>query len=321
MSISGSKVDVICAGNANVDIIVDIYDTDTPANSIKVKAAHLNLGGNAANVACSLARLGADVQLMTAVGSDSVATMIKGIVADAGVATDAFQLLPDGNPSVLNMVLVHEDGRHDFVGAGQKRVAWMPDTSRFADAKIVNVANLLFPPYIQPEISVKTAKAAREAGCIVVADLITVLSRNIEDIAGALPYIDYFFPNEDEAKALTQKEDIDEMADTFLSYGLGTVVIKLGSKGCFIKSRTGLREIVPCFRCDNVVDTVGAGDNFLAGFIRALLEDKDPVACARFASGVAGVSIQYAGACGGVMSKAQVEEAMEGKGPNALCSL
>ena len=65
---------------------------------------------------------------------------------------------------------------------------------------------------------------------IICADMIKPrLNETLDDIREALSYVDYLFPNFEEAKLLTGKETLDEIADNFLlNCGVKTVVIKTG---------------------------------------------------------------------------------------------
>lgn len=68
--------------------------------------------------------------------------------------------------------------------------------------------------------------------------------------------------------------DPNEIADFYLNQSkiTKTVVVKLGSKGAFIKHKDGSSETVAGFKVDQVIDTVGAGDGFAVGMITGLLE-------------------------------------------------
>ena len=86
----------------------------------------------------------------------------------------------------------------------------------------------------------------------------------LDDLHDSLHLIDYITPNEDEARHFSGKEQPEEMADTFLGYGVKNVIIKLGGKGCLFKNAEE-RMILPA--CEiQAVDATGAGDNFVAGF-------------------------------------------------------
>ncbi len=84
------------------------------------------------------------------------------------------------------------------------------------------------------------------------------LNETLEDIRHALSYVDYLFPNFEEARLLTGKETLDEIADSFLDCGVKTVVIKTGKRGCFIK-RADMKMEVPAVSGITAIDTIGAG--------------------------------------------------------------
>jgi sugar/nucleoside kinase (ribokinase family) len=90
-----------------------------------------------------------------------------------------------------------------------------------------------------------------------------------DDVREALRYVDIFFPNEREAKSIAQTKDLT-LAISRLSERVGIVAVQLGSEGAMV--RKGAHE----WRCSplavDVVDTVGAGDSFDAGFIRRFLQ-------------------------------------------------
>ena len=119
-----------------------------------------------------------------------------------------------------------------------------------------------------------------------------------------LPYIDYFFPNEEEAAYYTDMDEPREAVTELLSMGVKGVVVKRGANGIFAgigwenpavgcgesfcatclasscsirdseKIRGGEMFALPAIPVD-AVDTTGAGDHFVAGFITALLKKKD----------------------------------------------
>ena len=97
------------------------------------------------------------------------------------------------------------------------------------------------------------------------------------------------------------------MADAFLAVGVRNVIIKAGTRGCFYKGEQGC-FMEPALSVEPVVDTTGAGDNFVSGFIAGLLEGKPVRECCRFGTACSALSIQAAGAAAGVRSREQVEE-------------
>ncbi len=92
--------------------------------------------------------------------------------------------------------------------------------------------------------------------------------RVINDLAGRA---DMVFPGIQEAKLLTGKDDVQEIADFYHKTGVKTVVIKLGAKGAYTSTQ-GQRFYTDGFKVERVVDTVGAGDGFAVGVVSGILE-------------------------------------------------
>lgn len=91
----------------------------------------------------------------------------------------------------------------------------------------------------------------------------------INDIASKC---DMILPGIGEGLTLTGSDNPDAIADFYLNLGARSVVIKLGPKGAFVKTKDE-SYIVPGFKVEKVVDTVGAGDGFAVGVISGMLEN------------------------------------------------
>ena len=117
-----------------------------------------------------------------------------------------------------------------------------------------------------------------------------------------MKYIDLFIPSLEEAVMLSGKEEPEEIADVFLSMGVKTVVIKLGKKGCFIKDLKGEKHLIPTYTKIKAVDTTGAGDSFVAGFLTGLTKGWNLYECGKFANAVGTHCVMAAGASTGIKS-------------------
>ena len=145
----------------------------------------------------------------------------------------------------------------------------------------------------------------------ITADMIMPrLGETLDDIAGALQYVDYFFPNYDEACLMTGEKDEAKVADKLFSYGIKNVVMKIGTRGCYIRNKDGVM-IVPACKGITAVDTIGAGDNFASGFIAALLQGKDIKGCGEYANCTAAIAVQHPGATSGVQNRQMVEDMLK----------
>lgn len=309
-----NKVDVICIGAAIADLPlypVDKYVFDNVSHPLD--DISMTIGGDAINEATIITRLGHRVSLMSLIGDDIVGNYIEKFANDNNIITKDLKKKAGINTSI-NVGLVRADGERTFI-TNRNGSLWKLDIDsinldNIKDAKILSLASIFNNPLLNNDALVKIFKRAKENNMIICADMVkSRLNEGLEDIKEALSYVDYFFPNYEEASELTGKEDLDNIADTFLSCGVKNVIIKTGKKGCFIKN-SELRKMIPAFLKDSSVkiDTIGAGDNFVSGFISGLLRDEDIENCGLFGNAVAAVSIESIGATTGVKSRSQVEE-------------
>jgi len=120
----------------------------------------------------------------------------------------------------------------------------------------------------------------------------------------SLPYLDYFMPSIDEAVQLAEGEtDPDKIADCFMKKGAENVIIKLGSKGSYLRlSGEEKGNVYPIVGRQKPVDTTGAGDSFCSGFLAAYARDVDPHECMMIANATGGLCTMAKGATTGTKS-------------------
>ncbi len=102
----------------------------------------------------------------------------------------------------------------------------------------------------------------------------------------------------------------EEIADFYLGQSKRTesVVVKLGTEGAFVKTKTGAAYTVSGFKVDKVVDTVGAGDGFAVGLESALLEGKTLEVAVHRACAIGALAVQSAGDSEGYPNRQQLIE-------------
>ncbi|MFP4618430.1 MAG: carbohydrate kinase family protein, partial [Spirochaetaceae bacterium] len=127
--------------------------------------------------------------------------------------------------------------------------------------------------------------------------------------------IDYALPSILEATQMSAgspKENltVEDTAARLVLLGCRNVVIKLGKKGCYIKTEN-LEKHLPSRRVD-VVDTTGAGDSFVAGFILGLMQNWDITDCAAFASTIGALNCRRTGATAGIPDAEEVPQYFPG---------
>ena len=305
-----STVDVVCAGAAITDILLqpvsrEIFDADSyPLDQIK-----MTIGGDAINESTIISRLGHKVALLSMVGDDAAGMFIQSACRKESIDDSGLKVNPSIDTSI-NVGLVAADGERTFVtnrnGSLWKTQASDFDLSKLKGARLLSYASIFNNPLVDGASLVRIFTEAKKEGLVICADMIKPrLDETLDDVRAALGYLDYFFPNRDEAALLTGKETLDDIADVFLECGVKNVVIKNGRHGCFVKTAQDRFEVsaVPGVQA---VDTTGAGDNFVGGFITAILDSKPIRECAKFANSTAAISVRSIGATTGVKNRQQV---------------
>jgi sugar/nucleoside kinase (ribokinase family) len=113
------------------------------------------------------------------------------------------------------------------------------------------------------------------------------------DIETILPYVNVFLPNEKEIKFLTGKKDLAEAIDYIKKY-TDTLVIKRGNQGSIVVHKGKLFDLPPYLN-ENVVDAIGAGDSFNAGYIYKYIQGDSISECQKFANLTGAVSTTASG--------------------------
>ena len=292
------KVEII--GAAIVDVLVTPADERVfeigswPADQIV-----MTYGGDALNEATVLHKLGGNVHLETLLGSDAAGETVLRRMEQVGLEKSGVRVRDDLSTSV-NVVLVKPDGERCFLTnphASQRKLRLEDIPIPFpADVEILCFASIFVFPLMKTAEMAAVFRQAKEQGILVCADMTKCKNRETTaDVAEALQYVDYLFPNDAEAMMLTRKDTVEEAARELLEAGVGTVVIKCGAKGCYIKNKEQ-ESWVPAQENVNRVDTTGAGDSFVGGFLYGLSKGMSLEECAAQANACGAQAVQKVGA-------------------------
>ena len=315
MSEINKKYDVICIGQ----VCQDILTTNVPENAfmretdtVQVDSLTLTSGGDAANEAVVLAKLGDRSALLSRVDTRNVGAMIYEDMKKDGVDVSLLRQVEDCE-TFTSMVFIHPNGDHNFiVGPGRNYTPEMADfdINIFKETRVVSAASLFALGELDTNGIDCIFQTAKEAGAITVADMnFDLAGIGPHGVDTAYPHTDYLMPSFNEAVFVTGKRDPNEIADYFLAAGVKNVLLKMGGEGCFFKNST------ECFYVDpfeiTPVDTTGCGDNFVAAFIHCLLKGMSNRECAEFATAAGAINSQGVGAHMQIQSEQQVLDYMK----------
>jgi sugar/nucleoside kinase (ribokinase family) len=300
---------ILCCGNIVLDTQVRPVEQFKWGTTTWVDSIEQNLGGNGANTSYTLGMLGVPVRLLGMVGRDAFGELALSILNSAGV--DLSAVGRSQAPTTASICPVNAAGDRLFMHLVGSSAEVFPEPIEFTPSIVAGMTHFhLANPFALPHLRKRAPEPlarARTAGLTTSLDTgWDARGRWLEDIEGCLPHLDLLFMNQDEAGMLSGCADPEQAARRMQTLGARDVVIKLGAEGCVVFTMDGV-ERVPGFEVE-VVDTTGAGDCFVGGFLAALSRGAPYSEAARFANAVGALSVQKLGAINGVRTLADTEE-------------
>ncbi len=278
---------ITVVGSVNLDLVASCRAFPRPGETVAATGFSRSPGGKGANQALAARRLGAEVALRAGVGDDALAAEALALLEAAGVDLSGIKVVA-GESTGIALITVDEVGENVIVvvpGANGKLLS--------DDLPDLNTDGVI----CQLEVPVATVEAAarRASGlfCLNAAPSVTVP-------ASLLDRADVIVVNEEERAALGDSLDGSE----------ALVVVTLGARGA-VAHRRGQQVAKAAAPVVATVDTVGAGDTFVAALMVRLLEGAS-VQDALEAGCMAGALATTAhGAQPALPSRAQVDEGLE----------
>jgi sugar/nucleoside kinase (ribokinase family) len=266
-----------------------------------VEEMGIGIGGCASNVGIDLVKLGARAAVVGRVGDDGFGAFVRQTLEQAGADTTGIAVDPEVGTSAT-MVMVHGDGERSFlhyIGANACVLPQdMPDAI-LARAKAVLIAGACVMPGFDGQPAAEVFRRAKAAGAITCLDTVwDATGRWMELVGPMLPEADMFLPSIAEAAEIVGETEPPRIAAKLMDLGVKLVALKCGEEGCYL--RTADEELrLPAYQIDPV-DGTGAGDAFVAGFLRGYLEGWPLEQAARFGCATGALATLAMGATTGL---------------------
>lgn len=314
---TGSKFDVLCIGNAIVDVIARVEDGFVNRHGL-VKGS-MNLidesraeqlygdmgqaievsGGSAGNTAAGVASLGGKAAYFGKVKNDQLGAIFRHDMRAQGVSFDTIPA-EDGPATARSFILVTPDSErtmNTYLGA------CVNFTTSDVDAKTVEAAQVTYMEgylWDRPEakdafkLAARIARAAGRKTSITLSDSFCVERHRDSFLELIRNDIDIVFANEAEIKSLYQTASFDE-ARQAIAKDCSIAVLTRSEAGCVVVNGSEIHAS-PAHPVARVVDVTGAGDLFAAGFLYGVTNGKSLPEAARIGSMAAAEVISHIGA-------------------------
>lgn len=294
--------EVLSLGTMYIDINLTHFPFNQgllPESEIVGRDYEMALGGSALIFARMCTTLGLKTVFIGKTGVDPLGEMLEKLAQESGIVPAFIQ-----DPSVSTNIGINyinpEGQRIMTVGGTANQLLSFKEVERMVSEHIEQVNYFYLGGCFKlksliPSLS-SLAKEAKRRHVRVVLDhgRITnaVSQEEVESIRGLLPFVDFYLPSKKEFLAVWGVEEIEKGFRKISAISKAKVVVKNGINGA--AGFDGEAFNVPAFQVE-AVNTVGSGDSFNAGFIRADRNGLSFEECVRFACATAAMKISQPG--------------------------
>ncbi|HLR40281.1 MAG TPA: ribokinase [Virgibacillus sp.] len=287
-----NKTTVCIVGSINMDLTITTEKMPMQGETVLGNDFATYPGGKGANQAVAAARLGANVNMIGAVGKDPFGTELLEHLQTEGINVEGIMKDSEKPTGIANIILSEDDNR----------IIVAPGANMHVDAELVNKHQQLIKQsdvvLLQLEIPLETVvytlEIARKYDVPVIVN-----PAPYQDLPGpVLTHAAYVTPNEIEVEAMQADPLYDSIQEK--------IIMTQGDKGVALYVN-GATQFLPSYPV-SVKDTTGAGDTFNGAFAAEIGAGTSISKAVKFANAAAALSVTKVGAQGGMPTRQEVEQ-------------
>lgn len=296
-------MNIVVIGSTNIDMIAQVPHLPQAGETVIGGTFSQAYGGKGANQAVAASKMGGQVTFISCVGDDVFGAEAIQHFQKEGIYTD-FVFKEKNVATGIALIMVDEKGTNSIAvasGANERLSPQHIDQAR----QVLEEADIVL---LQLEIPLATVIYAIDLAKQMKTTILLNPAPAQKLPKSLLSKVDVLIPNEIEAEMLTGirlEEGIKTVGENLFSHGVGTVIITLGEKGCYIIDNQSSRQIpAPQVKA---IDTTAAGDVFCGTLAVGLAEQMTLVEAVHFASAAAALSVTKVGAQPSAPYRSEVE--------------
>jgi ribokinase len=257
-------------------------------------------GGKGSNFAVALGRLMVPTAFVCRVGDDLFAQIGQGWMREAGVDLAHYEMSKELHTGV-GLVMLLPDGSNTIICSERRKCPMAASEVAAAFDDYPHAGYFVTGFEIGVEDPLEAARLAKERGLTVILNPSPLPDFELPP----LPFVDYLFINEVEARGLLGGEYEDAAEKVRQKYEVGAVVLTLGAEGSVLCDKSGTRK----FDAPKVtpVNTTGAGDGYMAAFTACLVWGDDPDTAAKRANVYAAHTVTVDGTISGYPKLGEIQ--------------
>lgn len=271
--------DILALGELNVDLLLNrIGGFPEIGKEIFAKDMTLTLGSSTAIFAANAASLGAKVSFLGMIGKDNFGDLVRSSL-DAKKVDTSNLIEVESAATGLTAILNYDNDRANVTYPGAMSLMGLKDISveAVSNAKHVHISSIFMQAALHRDL-LDIVKMIKGTGATISMDVQFDPEEKWDfDYRNILPLVDIFMPNEQELMCITGKDNVKDAVDEIRPY-INAAVIKMGTKGSLLLTSDKEKQVKALLN-ENIVDAIGAGDSFDAGFVAAFVAGHDLEFC------------------------------------------
>ena len=302
------KFDVIVVGELNVDLILNQIESFPEIGKEKLAdKMTFTLGSSSAIFASNLASLGLKTSFIGKIGKDFFGGFCKDQLHRKNVDTSMLIQKNDLKTGATVVLNFGEDRAMITHQGAMKHLEINEITTEMLTAgRHLHFSSYFLQSGFKDNLDM-LLRMAKDSGLTTSLDVQWDPAERWDfDFQKILPYVDVFFPNETELLNLTGKDSVDNALKVIDRYGR-FILVKRGNQGSLL-SYCDKKINAKSFLNNKVVDAIGAGDSFNAGFIFKFMQGFSPEDCQIFGNLIGAISTTAAGGTEAITNYTNVME-------------
>ena len=313
---SGRNPEVVVIGGTYIDMDIRCGQMPSPGQSVIGSELSYTLTGPGPNQAVEAALCGCNVHLISKVGGDPFAQMVKSILIESDVNTEFIYTAKAKNTGVV-VTLVNAEGENAVCYCSGANSALTAEDIEASEQVISEADVCLIHGKMQQEVIVTAVRCAMVHGTKVILNPAAPLEQQGQE-SGDLPAdyftVDILLSNLYEAAEIADQSAANVrtaklIGSDLVARGVGSALITMGRRGCMVVDRSGADQIAG-YEVE-LVDQAGSGDAFAGALAAYYAVENDVRGAVKFASAAGALACKKFGSIESLPTKADIIELLQ----------
>ena len=313
---SGRNPEVVVIGGTYIDMDIRCGQMPSPGQSVIGSELSYTLTGPGPNQAVEAALCGCNVHLISKVGGDPFAQMVKSILIESDVNTEFIYTAKAKNTGVV-VTLVNAEGENAVCYCSGANTALTAEDIEASEQVISEADVCLIHGKMQQEAIVTAVRCAMVHGTKVILNPAAPLEQQGQesmDLPADYFTVDILLSNLYEAAEIADQSAANVrtaklIGSDLVARGVGSALITMGRRGCMVVDRSGADQIAG-YEVE-LVDQAGSGDAFAGALAAYYAVENDVRGAVKFASAAGALACKKFGSIEALPTKADIIELLQ----------